>query len=88
MSRVPGLGAEKMSRFAAGPLGIGQNNLVGQGLHKLHEPGVAGGGLDDHLERPELAADATMSAVWLQGMVLRARTFRVSSMTQTVIDFL
>ena len=35
-------------------LGIGQHNLLGQGLHELDEPDVAGGGLDDHLEGAEL----------------------------------
>ena len=38
-------------------LGIGQHNLLGQGLHELDEPHVAGGGLDDHLEGAELPAE-------------------------------
>src|SRR5208283_495014 len=35
-------------------LGIGQYDFLGQGLHELHKPEVAGGGLDDHLEGAEL----------------------------------
>src|SRR5271165_4472981 len=35
-------------------LGIGQHDLLGQGLHELDEPDVAGGGLDDHFEGAEL----------------------------------
>ena len=35
-------------------LGIGQHDFLGQGLHEIDEPGVAGGGLDDHPEGPEL----------------------------------
>ena len=35
-------------------LGIGQHNLLGQRFQERHEPEVAGGGLDNHVERPEL----------------------------------
>ena len=38
-------------------LGIGQHDLLGQRLYELHEPDVAGGGLDDHLEGAELPAE-------------------------------
>jgi hypothetical protein len=37
--------------------GVGQDDLVGQGLDPLDEPFVAGGRLDDRLERPEPAEE-------------------------------
>src|SRR5208283_1437849 len=47
---VPGQKLGQDSQF----LGIGQYDFLGQGLHELHKPEVAGGGLDDHLEGAEL----------------------------------
>ena len=35
-------------------LGLASTTFFGQGLHEIHEPGVAGGGLEDHFEGAEL----------------------------------
>ena len=38
--------------------GIAQDDPVSQGLHELYKPGVAGGRLDNHLERPKIAEES------------------------------
>src|SRR5262249_1718709 len=48
-----------LGRFGDDPqlLGVGQDNLLGQGIQELDQPEVAGGGLDDHLEGGKLTEE-------------------------------
>ena len=77
-----------LGRFGDDPelLGIGQDDLLGQGLDQLDEPLVAGGGLDDDLERLKLLEETRRSRrSGCNEECLRVMTSNSSSMTQTVI---
>ena len=56
--------------------GVCQDDPVGQGLDELHQPLVAGGRLDDRLERPEPAEEGENALALWKGVAAMPGTSR------------